>query len=216
VNAVHTESVAAPRRALLSEQLEDLRRRFSDSPATLRDVIEVLEGRAYTMLLIVLALPFSPPASVPGSSTPLGLIIAAVAAQLAFGRLPWLPARMLRWRLPAAFFTRLIPLTARIVRALEKVLHPRWPAWTDAGALRAAHLLTITFAALLLALPLLIPFTNMLPGWAILLLACGLLERDGLFVLVGYVVFAATLAYFGAIGSAGVEAFRHGWHWIGE
>ena len=71
---------AGPARLPLSARLEDLRRRFADQPATLREVIALLEGQAYTLLIILLALPFSPPASVPGSSTPLGLIIAVVAA----------------------------------------------------------------------------------------------------------------------------------------
>lgn len=216
MSAIDTEPAAAPRRVLLSEQLEELRRRFAETPATLGEVIALLGGRAYTMLMIVLALPFAPPASVPGSSTPLGLIVAAVALQLAWGRLPWLPRRVLGWRLPPAFFTKLIPLTARTVRGLERVLHPRWPVWTETPGARSMHLLTIVAAALLLALPLLIPFTNTLPGWAILLLACGLLERDGLFILVGYVVFVASAAYFALIAVTGVEAIRHGWHWIGR
>jgi hypothetical protein len=213
---VNTPSAEVPvvRPKLLSEQLEELRVRFSDYPATLREVVVALEGRAYALLMIIFALPFAPPVSVPGSSTPLGLIIAVIAGQLAFGRLPWLPRRMLDWRLPAGFFTKLIPLTARIVRRLEQVLHPRWPRWTSGPLVRGLHLLTIVAAALLLALPILVPFTNMFPGWVILLIACGLLERDGLFVAAGYLVFAWTLVYFALIGSAVTEGLVHSWHWI--
>lgn len=205
-------SVAAEfRPRLLSEQLEELRRAFADTPATLLEVVAALEGRAYTLLMIVFALPFSTPVSLPGSSTPLGIIIAVIAIQLAFGRLPWLPRRLLEWRLPAGFFTKLIPVTARVVRSLERVLHPRWPHWTNTPSARGVHLFTIVAAALLLALPILIPFTNMFPGWAILLLACGLLERDGAFLLAGYVVFGLTLVYFALIGSAISEALIHVW-----
>ena len=199
---------------LLSEQLEDLRRRFADEPATLRAVIEALDGRAYTLLMIVFALPFAPPVSVPGSSTPLGIIIAAIAAQLAFGKLPWLPRRLLNWRLPRGFFTRLIAVTARIVRTLERVLHPRWPRWTTSPTVRAIHHLAIVGAALLLAVPLVIPFTNFIPGWSILLLACGLLERDGLFLLLGHIVFVVSTAYFIVIGLVGTEALLRAWHWL--
>lgn len=203
-----------PRPKLLSEQLQELRRRFADYPATVREVIAALEGRAYALLMIIFALPFAPPVSVPGSSTPLGLIIAVIAVQLAFGRLPWLPRRVLDWRVPPGFFTKLIPLTERIVRALERVLHPRWPRWTNTPPARALHLLTIVAAALLLALPILVPFTNMFPGWVILLVACGLLERDGLFILVGYATFLVTLVYFALIGSAITGGLVHTWHWI--
>lgn len=202
------------RARLLSEQLDDLRAAFSDRPATLREVIEALQGRAYTLLIILFALPFVAPVSVPGSSTPLGLLIASIAGQLAFGRLPWLPRRVLSWRLPAGFFTKLVPVTARMVRKLERVLHPRWPGWTSRPSMRAMHLLAIAGAALLLALPVLVPFTNTAPGWVILLLACGLLERDGAFLLAGYAALAATLVFFALIGSAFTEAVVHSWHWF--
>lgn len=199
------------RARLLSEQLDDLRRTFSTQPATLGEVVFALGGRAYTLLMIIFALPFVVPVSVPGSSTPLGLIIASIAVQLAFGRLPWLPQKLLRWRLPAGFFTKLIPVTAKIVRVLERVLHPRWPQWTATGFIRGLHLLTIVIAALLLALPIFVPFTNMVPGWAVLLLACGLLERDGAAIAVGYLVFALTIVFFGLIGTAITEALVHMW-----
>jgi hypothetical protein len=204
---------AAPKPRLLSEQLADLRLRFAERRASLREVLVALEARAFTLLMILLALPFIAPVSVPGSSTPLGLLIAGVAVQLAFGRLPWLPRRVFDWRLPAGFFTKVIPVTQRIVVKLERVLHPRWPQFVELPSWRAAHLLTITFAALMLALPIFIPLTNMLPGWAILLLACGLLERDGVFIALGYGMLAITMVFFVVIGSAITAALEHMWHW---
>jgi len=60
----------------------------------------------------------------------------------------------------------------------------------------------IAIAALLLALPLPIPFTNMIPGWAIFLIALGLMERDGLFILAGHLVLFISLAYFALLGGS--------------
>jgi hypothetical protein len=207
------EVVAAPPR-LLSEQLAILRATFADQRPTLREVIVALEGRAYALLMILFALPFAAPVSVPGSSTPLGLAIAVIAAQLAFGRLPWLPRRMLDRRLPPGFFVKLVDVTQRIVRALERVLHPRLPALTSTAVVRALHLLLLTVAALLLALPMPIPLTNTFPGWTILLLACGLLERDGFFIIAGYAMFLATLVFFALLGSGISETLQHTWHWL--
>jgi hypothetical protein len=204
----------APHPPLLSAQLAALRERFADRPATLREVIAALEGRAFTLLMILFALPFVPPISLPGSSTPLGLTIAGIAIQLAVGRLPWLPRWLLDRRLPAGFFTKVVSLTQRLVAALERVLHPRWPTLTAAPATRAVHLLVIFVAALLLALPMPIPLTNTFPGWTILLLACGLLERDGAFLVAGHVVFIATLVFFGLLGTAITNAIQHSWHWL--
>lgn len=203
-----------PKVRLLSEQLEELRASFSERHATLGEIIRFLEGRAYTLLMIVFALPFAVPVSVPGSSTPLGIIIAVIAVQLALKRLPWLPRRLLDWRLPPGFFTKLIPVTARLVRSLERALHPRWPAWTESHAAIAVHLLVIVVHAFLLALPVIFPFTNLFPGWVILILACGLLERDGLFLAVGHALSVLNVLYFLAIAHAAKEAMIKIWAYL--
>ena len=209
-----TDPSASAANRLLSERLVELSVSFADKPARLRDVIVALEARAYALLVILCALPFIAPVSVPGSSTPLGLIIAAIALQLALGRLPWLPRRLLDWTLPMGFFSKLVAVTLRIVKAIERVLHPRWPGLTATAWLRGCHLLMIVVAALLLALPIIFPFTNMLPGWTIVLLACGLLERDGVIIVLGYVVLALTVAFFVLLAIGGTEAALRGWQWL--
>lgn len=200
---------------LLSEQLEDLRKTFEGRSATLHEVVFALQGRAYTLLMIVFALPFILPVSIPGSSILLGVIIAAIALQLAFGRLPWLPRRVLHWQLPNGFFCKVIPVTARVVRKLEKVLHPRWPAWTASASMRGIHLMTIVASGIILALPIFVPFTNVFPGWTVLLLACGLLERDGIFLLCGYLAFLATLVFFLLLATAANEGIQWFTQWMG-
>jgi hypothetical protein len=70
-------------------------------------------------------------------------------------------------------------------------------------------------AAGVLMLPLPIPFTNTVPAWVILLVAAGLLERDGLVLAAGYVVFAAGVTVVLALGGAthhGFDAIRR---WLG-
>ena len=49
---------------------------------------------------------------------------------------------------------------------------------------------------LCLPLPPLIPFSNFIPALSIVLLTAGLMERDGLVVLIGYVVNIAAWIYF--------------------
>ncbi|MSU22258.1 MAG: exopolysaccharide biosynthesis protein [Opitutus sp.] len=202
-----------PARAL-SAELTQLQLALADRSVTLREIISVLGGRAYELLLILFALPFLLPVSVPGTSTPLGLAVAAISAQLAVGRLPWLPRRLLDWRLPPGFLAKVLAVTQRVVRCLERVLRPRWLALTGAGWACALHLFVVTAAALLLALPMPIPFTNTLPGWTILLLAAGLLERDGLFVVMGYGAMVATLVLFSLLGVGAGETFSAISHWL--
>jgi len=197
----------------LSAELAQLRADLGDQPVTLRAIIAALQGRAYELLMILFALPFVAPVSVPGSSTPLGLAVAVIAAQLAFGRLPWLPRRVLDAQLPPGFFAKVFAATHGVVRFLEKFLRPRGGLLTRSGALMAAHLLAVAFAGLLLALPLPIPFTNTFPGWTILLFAAGLIARDGGFIAAGYAMLVATLVFFALLGaSAGGALFTvRGW-----
>jgi hypothetical protein len=58
-------------------------------------------------------------------------------------------------------------------------------------------------AGVLLLFPLgLVPFSNTFPGIAVLLLAAGLAQRDGLFVLLGYTMVVVTIVYFCALAYA--------------
>jgi hypothetical protein len=49
--------------------------------------------------------------------------------------------------------------------------------------------------AFILTLPLGVPFTNFFPAWTIILLALGILEKDGLLILFGYLFSVITILY---------------------
>jgi hypothetical protein len=152
--------------------------------------------------VLILALPFATPIPLPGLSTVFGLIIAHVAFSFVLGREPWIPKRFQSRTIPSGFFEKMIRVAAWIIRFLEKQLRPRLVIVVESGAVRRVHAALMVLAALVLLLPLPIPFTNSFPAWAIILVAAGLLERDGLFVLGGYVVFAAGVLYFIFLGEA--------------
>ena len=196
----------------LSVELALLRDAFADRPATLREIIAVLAGRAYELLMILFVLPFLLPVSVPGTSTPLGLTVAVIAAQLAFGRLPWLPRWLLDKKLPPGFLVKVLGVTEGVVRFLERVLRPRAFAVTGGKWRVALHFFVVVSAALLLALPMPIPFTNTFPGWTILLFSAGLMTRDGLFIVAGYAAMIATLILFYAVGEGINQSIRAALH----
>lgn len=198
----------------LSAEIGLLRARSEDRPLTLREVIYVLRGRAYLMLVLLLALPFLTPLPLPGLSTPFGLAIAAVAFRLTLGQRPWLPKKLQRKQLPAGFFAKLFRVAERIIRFLEKFLRPRWPAFTGTALLLRLHALVMLIAAVALLLPLPIPFTNSFPAWAIVLIAGGLLERDGRAILLGYLVFVAGVLYFVFLGEAATQLVHALWDWL--
>ncbi|MBL9187967.1 MAG: exopolysaccharide biosynthesis protein [Opitutaceae bacterium] len=186
----------------LSEEFALILKEFEVETVTLREVLVLLQGRGYVLLVMLLALPFCQPIPLPGLSTPLGLIIGIIGARLALGQKPWLPARLLDTRLPPKLFARVFELTQKIVRWFERLLRPRLLWVTSTPRRRQLHAIPIVVCALLLLLPLPLPFSNVIPAWGVLLIAGGLLERDGKFIIAGYVATLASLVYFALSGSA--------------
>lgn len=189
----------------LSEEIIGLRDRFAGGPLTLGEVVVVLQGRAWTLVLILLALPFVTPIPLPFLSTPFGLAIALISLRLALGQRPWLPARLLAKPLPRGFFGNVLKFSARVLRFLEKLLRPRLSWLADLPVLVRIHALLMLLAGLVLLLPLPVPFSNAFPAWLILLIAGGLLERDGGAILAGYTVGAGGVAFFYFLGDAAVK-----------
>jgi hypothetical protein len=186
----------------LSVELAELSDHAAERAVTLREVIYTLQGRAYMLLVLLLALPFITPIPLPGLSTPFGLAILLIALRLSLGQRPWLPMNLQRKELPPGFLRKLFAVAQRVLHFFEKFLRPRLTFITDTALLAQLHAVLMLVAALVLLLPLPIPFTNSFPAWTILLLAAGLLERDGLFILGGYLVFIAGVFYFIFLGEA--------------
>ena len=198
----------------LSEELAELRLSAGERAITLREVIYTLGGRAYLLLVLLLALPFITPIPLPGLSTPFGLAIMLIALRLSLGQRPWLSMKLQRKELPAGFISRLFGVAEKVLRFLEKFLRPRLTFLTDTPLLVQMHAVLMLLAALALLLPLPIPFTNSFPAWTILLLAAGLLERDGGFILTGYVVFAVGVLYFVFLGEATAALVHELMRWL--
>nr|ALS89537.1 exopolysaccharide synthesis, ExoD [uncultured bacterium] len=203
---------ARPRK--LSEELAMILREFEVETVTLREVLGLLHGRGYVLLIMLLALPFCTPVPIPGLSTPFGLIITLVGVRLAFGAKPWLPAKLLDTRLPPKAFAKVFEFTRKIILGFERLLRPRM-LWVTASPARAQlHAVPVVICALMLLLPLPVPLSNVIPAWGIMLIAGGLLERDGAFIIAGYVAALITVVFFGMIAIFGVETVDFIWKWL--
>jgi hypothetical protein len=195
----------SPQPARLSDELARLIAAFAERKVTVREAVEVMHGRGYDLLLVLLALPLCTPIPLPGVSTPFGLIIAFIGLRLALGQKPWLPTRLLDTRLPEGFFPRFLSATRRVVRWLEHFLKPRLQHLLRWRVARHGMGLVVCCSGLLLLLPLPIPFTNFLPATTVVLLSAATIEEDGCFALAGGAMFLLTLAYFAAIFWGGTE-----------
>jgi hypothetical protein len=171
--------------------------------------MERLEGRVYTLLLVVLSLPMCQPIPLPGLSTPFGVAIALLGLRFAFSQRPWMPQRLLATKLTGNFFPAVMRGGARVLGVFEKLLHPRLIGVFEPRYVRFLTGAVICFCGLLLLLPLPIPGTNMLPALTVVLTAAAFSERDGYCLVAAGLVFVVTLAFFGALVWGGAEIISH-------
>jgi hypothetical protein len=199
----------------LSEELHLLAVRFEERKVTLHEVMEVLGVRASGLLIIILALPFCAPVSIPGLSVVFGLVILSIAARFALGLPPWLPERLLATQLPPRFFHAVLEGASRFIGWIEKELHPRWPWWTATPARLRFHAAMVGFCGFLLLLPLVgMPFTNTLPGLVIVIGMLGMMERDGVAIAAAYGLLVVTVVYLGMFAAVVFEVFERIKHWL--
>ncbi len=210
-----TFAIESPRPRRLSEEIEALLAQLDERPVTLREIIAVTKARAYTLLLVLLALPFCQPIPLPGLSTPLGALIALIGLRLSLRARPWLPARLLDAPVAAKKVEAVLRGSLKLARGLEVFLRPRLCVLVDYVVLHHFYGAMICICGVLMLLPLPIPFTNMVPAWTVLFLAAALMERDGHFIVAGTVMFAATLAFFGGLYFGGNAMFDWIKDWVG-
>ncbi|WP_377299389.1 exopolysaccharide biosynthesis protein [Rhizobium sp. SGZ-381] len=191
----------------LSQTLRDLISGIRGKTVSLRDLMDQVGEQGLLLICAVASLPFLIPVSIPGVSTVFGAAIILVSIAICLNRMPWLPARILDRKLDSAKLVPALEKGAHLVGRVDRFFKPRLAALTAGGAIGRINALAITFGGVLLMFPLgLIPFSNTLPGIAILLLSTGMMQRDGLVVLGGYLFLAITTVYFGALTFMAIAA----------
>ncbi len=211
--------ISQPLSEPLSERLSAILGDSSAAPGlTINQVIAQTEGRGIYLVIIVLSLPFISPIPLIGLSSILGPVIAFLALRLALGRSAWVPRTLGERPLPPGLRQFIGGGGVKSLRWIERFIRPRRSAWMNWRATRIAHCSLIASMALLLALPLPIPFTNSLPTLTVIVMAASMMEADGVTVFVGYALALGTLAYFalsaGAIAAALVKVLaiiHRGW-----
>jgi hypothetical protein len=194
-------------RSHLSTDLATLHARVKDKALTLGEFKHALQGRGSAMLLILLALPFCFVA-IPGLSMPFGIAISLIGVCLVIGREPWLPRFIMNRRLSSTRSNQLLVGAIKVARRLEKFVRPRLSfLHAGPGMLRLIGF-GIVIAGVGLMLPLPIPFSNSIPAWAVVLLAVGMMEKDGLCVLLGHLTAMGTWVFIGLTSAFAVGGFQ--------
>jgi hypothetical protein len=198
-----TEATTDPAgKSTLSSMLHALAMDESRDRIAVGDLLDSLGDRALAALLFVFAVPNVLPVP-PGTSAILGAPLVFLAAQLAFGRKPWLPAMIARRTMTRADFAALVRRIGPWLARAERLLRPR-----AMGLALPPMEYLVGLVCLLLAIVLVlpVPLGNMLPALAISLLALGILERDGLWILAGLVTGVASAVVVSGVVFAMVKA----------
>ena len=137
----------------LSQEIQGLLDTLDERPVTLREFIAVTRSRAYTLLLILLSLPFCLPIPLPGLSTVLGAMIALIGLRLSMRLEPKLPAKLLDAQVPSPKVALILAGALKVVRGLEVFLKPRLSFLVDYAVLHHFYGAMVCIAGVLLMLP---------------------------------------------------------------
>ena len=159
------------------------------------DLVSAAGDHAVMALVLLFALPNVVPMP-PGTSAILGAPLLFFTAQAALGSKPWVPQAIAGRSMPRARFAALLNRAQPWLARAEGLVRPRLQVFARPASARLVGALCVVLA-LILFLP--IPLGNMPPALAISMLAIGLLERDGVWVLAGVATALASIALAGGV-----------------
>jgi len=190
-----------------SDVLVQVLQNIKTEQITLRDIMSLLGEQGLLLICALMSLPFLFPVSIPGVSTVFGAGIVLIAFAITINRLPWLPAFVVDKTLEARKLIPVLERGVKFLRRIDRYIKPRLTALTTGALINRLNGLALMTSGILLMLPLsFIPFSNTIPGVAILMLSSGISQRDGLLVILGYLLMVATMLYFSAIAYAAYMA----------
>lgn len=181
------------------EQSMLLLQREAKHDLSIAEILHILSGKGRLLILLFLSLPFCQPIQIPGLSMPFGFAIALIGLRAAFGKGVWLPQKLLLKKVPSHTIEKVTDKALTLTRKIKPWIHPRLDWLCHFPFMEKANGLIIFILGFFLAMPLPIPLSNLTAAWSIFLIALGILEDDGVFVLIGYAVSLLTIAFFVAM-----------------
>lgn len=160
---------------------------------TYKRLLSELGHRSFEIAILVFALPSALPLSiVPGFSTLFSLPIAFFSLQLLFGvKSLWIPKFLADKKINHDKLSGFIKKAVPYLKKLERLMKPRL-LFLNSTIGETISAIIIFLLAIMLMLP--IPFSNFIFALCIVIISLGMLEKDGLVILIGYaiiVIFAA-------------------------
>lgn len=196
----------------ISEVVAALAHEHVTGRITFAEIIDRLGDRSYGLLILIFALPMVVAGAIPGISTLFGVPLIYITAQLALGYAqPRFPDYLLKRSIDAGDFNNVIDRIVPMVVRAEKYLRPRYPALVTPFAERVMGGVSVVMA-IILALP--IVFANGPTALAMSLFAVAILERDGLFAILGFVVSIVSVIITFTVLTVGAAGIYYAIHYV--
>lgn len=184
----------APRLSLL-KAIRAIAEEAGDDGFTLSQLFEKLGERVFGAILFALALPCCIP-FLYGIPQIVAIPMMAIAFQMALGReAPWLPGKLGDRRIDKKGLERMAAGGEKFFGWMERFAAPRLQFITHRAFEPVIGIVLVVFCASILT-PL--PATNTTPGIAVAIVAYGLIERDGLLVILGLILGVIWISLLGA------------------
>jgi hypothetical protein len=194
----------------ISQRVRALVRSLPPTGITLSELIHRVGNDGLLLLTALLTLVFLIPVSIPGVSTVFGAAILLIGFARLLRRELWLPAKMRHKTIGTKKLRPVLRKALPWLQKIERVSRPNRIRWlVSEGTVARMNDASIILGAVLLMMPFgMIPFSNTFPAVALLFLAIGLLQRDGVCVLLGYISNVVTIGYFALLITGGGLAIR--------
>ncbi|MEE3323808.1 MAG: exopolysaccharide biosynthesis protein [Methanosphaera sp.] len=197
-----------------SKKLDEIQEELPDENISLKELINVMSGEGLQFMIIILIAPFLIPASIPGSSTPFGILIILLEIAYLNNKSLYIPDFIGKYEISKENVLKLFDIIKKALGYVEKISNPRGKLSSKKYVLKINAVVNIILAFLLF-LPLPIPFTDFVPATSMLLLAVSTLEHDSYLMILGYVAAILTVIYFSSVGYVGIEIIRLTLNYIG-
>ena len=199
-----TQDHTSLERRTASQVLDGLAVLFPRGRITIGAMMDALGDAGLGILLIIFALPsFIPTPGLPVGFVS-GTVVALIALQVMAGRHTlWLPERLRAFSLPREILIKGAAYLAKPMRFFERWLKPRYSQFTGKTA-RMFMALPILILAVSIVLP--IPLGNQAPSIALIAFGFGLIERDGLAILVAIILSVVAMAWLTFVIIFGAQA----------
>ena len=172
---------------------------------TLNQIMQIIGPDSLLLLTIFLSLVFLVPVSIPGVSTVFGTAILFIGMTRLVSRNLWLPDKITKRTLSSDKLKAGLNKALKWFTRLEKISRShRLPWMSSDGLVGIINKLSFILGALLLMVPFgFVPFSNTIPAIALIFLAIGYMQKDGLCILLGHIANIGTIIYFIALTAGG-------------